>query len=114
MQLVERDRRLADALEKFGAPVRCADFLECNGDIGTFDRIVMNPPFSGGVDIAHIRHARAHLKPGGRLVALCADGPRQRAAFADDGAIVYESLPAGTFAEAGTGVNVALLIIGGR
>lgn len=114
LQLVERDRRLADALEKFGAPVRCADFLECNGDIGTFDRIVMNPPFSGGVDIAHIRHARAHLKPGGRLVALCADGPRQRAAFADDGAIVYESLPAGTFAEAGTGVNVALLIIGGR
>lgn len=109
--MVERDYRLAQALLKLGAPVRCADFLECNGDIGTFDRIIMNPPFSGGVDIAHIRHARAHLNPGGRLVALCADGPRQRAAFAEDDAIVYESLPAGTFTEAGTGVNVALLVI---
>jgi len=113
LQIVECDQRLAEALEKFGAPVRCADFLACNGELGTFDRIVMNPPFSGGVDIAHIRHAREHLSPGGRLVALCADGPRQRAAFADDGAIVYESLPAGTFAAAGTNVNVALLVIEG-
>jgi 16S rRNA G1207 methylase RsmC len=34
----------------------------------------MNPPFANGDDIKHITHA---LKPGGRLVAICANGPRQ-------------------------------------
>ena len=50
---------------------RQADFLECNGDLGTFDRIVMNPPFTNGDDIKHIMHALKMLKPGGRLVAIC-------------------------------------------
>jgi phospholipid N-methyltransferase len=56
---------------------RQADFLECNGDLGTFDRIVMNPPFANGDDIKHIMHALKMLKSGGRLVAICANGPRQ-------------------------------------
>jgi len=56
---------------------RQADFLECNGDLGTFDRIVMNPPFANADDIKHIMHAVKMLKPGGRLVAICANGPRQ-------------------------------------
>jgi phospholipid N-methyltransferase len=94
--------------------VRCADFLACNGDLGKFDRIVMNPPFTNGADIRHIQHARQFLKPGGRLVALCADGPRQREALqamAEDSGGYYEPLPAGTFAAQGTGVNVALLVV---
>ena len=41
----------------------------------------MNPPFDHGADIRHIEHARAKLKPGGRLVAICAAGPRQRERF---------------------------------
>jgi protein-L-isoaspartate O-methyltransferase len=92
------------------AEVVCGDFLEQNGDLGKFDRVVMNPPFENGADIKHIRHALTFLKPGGRLVALCADGPRQREALqpiADS----WESLPAGTFKEQGTNVNVALLTI---
>ena len=52
-----------------------------NGELGTFDRIVMNPPFDHGADIRHIEHARGKLKPGGRLVAICAAGPRQRERF---------------------------------
>jgi precorrin-6B methylase 2 len=56
---------------------RQADFLECNGDLGTFDRIVMNPPFANADDIKHIMHALKMLKSGGRLVAICANGPRQ-------------------------------------
>jgi hypothetical protein len=44
---------------------RCADFLECNGDLGTFDRVVMNPPFCRGSDIEHVKHAFGMLKPGG-------------------------------------------------
>ncbi len=87
-----------------------ADFLKCNGDLGTFDRIVMNPPFENGSDIKHIQHAISFLKPGGRLVALCANGPRQREKLVPL-ASEWEDLPQGTFASQGTGVNVALLVI---
>ncbi|PYQ57641.1 MAG: SAM-dependent methyltransferase [Acidobacteria bacterium] len=93
-----------------GLHIHQGDFLECNGEIGAFDRIVMNPPFSKGVDIKHIRHALDHLRPGGVLVALCANGSRQRNAL-QPLADLWEDLPPGSFKEAGTGVNVALLVI---
>jgi hypothetical protein len=51
---------------------RQADFLNCNGDLGTFDRIVMNPPFANADDIKHAllvlqenRPGRAELLPKG-------------------------------------------------
>jgi protein-L-isoaspartate O-methyltransferase len=90
--------------------IRCADFLECNGNLGKFDRIVMNPPFANGADIKHIEHARTFLKPGGRLVAICANGPRQRERLQ---AIASEwiDLPAGSFKSQGTNVNTALVVL---
>jgi hypothetical protein len=48
------------------------------------------------------------LKPGGRLVAICANGPRQREKLQPI-ASSWEDLPSGTFK--GTGVNAALLVI---
>jgi hypothetical protein len=95
--------------------VRCADFLQCSADaddLGLFDAVLMNPPFAQGADIEHITHALTMLKPGGRLVALCANGPRQNANLrplveACGGA--WEDLPADTFKEEGTGVRVALI-----
>lgn len=90
--------------------VRAADFLACNGDLGTFDRIIMNPPFQNGSDIEHIEHARKFLRPGGRLVAICANGPRQRAKLMPI-ADTWEDLPPDTFKDQGTGVNTALLVI---
>lgn len=88
--------------------VRCADFLSTSGDIGTFDRVVMNPPFDHGEDIRHVRHALEHLRPGGRLVAIVANGPKQREAFYDD-AEHWEDLESGTFA--GTSVRAALVVL---
>jgi protein-L-isoaspartate O-methyltransferase len=96
--------------------VHYGDFLSCNGDLGTFDRIVMNPPFKDGADIAHITHAVKFLRPGGRLVALCADGPRQGEKLrplAEGSGGWWESLPAGSFGEHGTNVRVAMLVIEG-
>jgi 16S rRNA G1207 methylase RsmC len=90
------------------------DFLEQNGNLGTFDRILMNPPFEHGADIKHIQHAIHALNPGGRLVAICANGPRQQAtlkAMAETSGGWYEELPAGTFADQGSNVNTALLVI---
>ena len=90
---------------------RCADFLSLTpADLGTFDRIVMNPPFGNAQDVRHILHARQFLAPGGVLVALCANGPRQRAAL-QPLATEWHSLPAGSFASEGTGVNVAMLVL---
>jgi protein-L-isoaspartate O-methyltransferase len=86
----------------------CMDFLEATEGQGCFDRVVMNPPFENGADIKHIRHALTFLRPGGRLVALCANGPRQQKEFADYN---YQPLPAGSFSSQGTGVNVAMVII---
>ena len=89
-----------------------ADFLSLNGELGEFDRIVMNPPFSGGVDVDHIRHALGKLKPDGRLVAICANGPQQRSAFLE-AASEWHDLPAGSFRSEGTKVAAAICVFNG-
>jgi protein-L-isoaspartate O-methyltransferase len=110
---VELNHGLAEGLRaKFTAPavqVVCADFLEWAATPGrpTFDRIAMNPPFDNGADIRHIEAARKLLAPGGRLVAICANGPRQARAFAE----VWderEELESGTFE--GTGARACILV----
>lgn len=111
---VEFDYRLADRLRARFDDVRQADFLQCGQELGQFDRVLMNPPFNDGADIAHIKHAYSMLKPGGVLVAICANGPRQNAqlrplAEATGGS--WETLPVGSFLNAGTNVNTAMLVI---
>lgn len=75
-----------------------------------YDRVIMNPPFKNGEDIKHIQHALKFLHRGGVLVALCADGPRQKTAL-EPLAELWEPLPAGSFKEQGTNVNVVLMVI---
>lgn len=87
-----------------------ADFLKCNGNLGTFDRIIMNPPFKNAADIKHIQHARALLNPGGKLVAICANGSRQQDQLKPL-ATTWEELPEDTFKSAGTGVRTVMLSI---
>jgi protein-L-isoaspartate O-methyltransferase len=108
---VEINAGLARQLEasRPAADVRCADFLACNGELGLFDRIVMNPPFAGGADIAHVRHALGKLAPGGRLVAIVANGPRQREKLMPE-AEEWVDLPAGSFESSGTGVHAAIAV----
>jgi 16S rRNA G1207 methylase RsmC len=88
---------------------RCGDFLQMSGDVlGRFDRIVMNPPFDHGADIKHVEHARQFLAEGGRLVAIMANGPRQREKFEPD-ATAWIDLLAGTFI--GTSARAAIVVI---
>lgn len=89
-----------------------ADFLACDAERlgGPFDCVLMNPPFKMGADIKHINHAAGLLVPGGRLVALCANGPRQRAKLmpiADE----WHELPAGSFKSEGTNVDAAIVVV---
>ncbi len=93
------------------ATLKQGDFLAKDADDlgGLFDGVIMNPPFKQWRDIKHIRHALDKLKPGGRLVAICANGPRQREQLqplADE----WHDLPAKTFAKEGTNVNASLIV----
>lgn len=112
---VEINGNLVNELTRMGLSgtrIHQADFLQCNGDLGKFDAVIMNPPFENAVDIKHITHALTMLKPGGRLVAICANGPRQNTQLrplVESMSGTWESLPAGTFTESGTGVNTVLL-----
>jgi phospholipid N-methyltransferase len=91
------------------------DFLEFQGhELSQFDRILMNPPFENASDIKHIRHAWELLKPGGRLVAICANGSRQNRElrpFVEENGGDWEELPNDTFKEQGTGVRTVLLVV---
>lgn len=92
--------------------VVCGDFLKCNGDLGKFDAVIMNPPFANAQDIVHIKHALTFLKPGGRLVAICVGGSRQAAELqplVEQHGGTWERLPPDTFKEQGTSVNTVLL-----
>lgn len=88
--------------------VQHADFLTWEAP-HLFDRIIMNPPFERGSDIQHIERAAKMLAPGGRLVALCAAGPRQEKAMEALGA-TWETLEPGAFKSEGTNVNVAMIV----
>jgi predicted RNA methylase len=109
---VEINLGLAQRLRNLhpGISVIQADFLNVGMGLGEFDRVIMNPPFDRGLDIKHILHARELLATGGRLVAVCADGSRQREAF-EPIAELYDSLPADAFEAQGTGVRTALVVL---
>lgn len=86
------------------------DFLNCDRDrLGLFDCVVMNPPFKMGRDIKHINHARSLVAPGGVLVSVCANGPRQNAKLKPE-ADEWIVLPAGSFKSEGTRVETAIAV----
>ncbi|WP_395008250.1 DUF3560 domain-containing protein [Undibacterium sp.] len=114
---VEINQNLASRLkhEFPKTKVLCSDFLSLQTDeIGQFDRIIMNPPFTNGQDIKHIKHAYSLLKPNGRLVAICMAGNRQKEALmplVEQSGGIWEPLPANSFMQSGTGVNTVLLTL---
>ncbi|MEQ6475132.1 PLxRFG domain-containing protein [Comamonas sp. wu1-DMT] len=88
-----------------------------------YDRIIMNPPFSKGRDIQHVRHAYELLRPGGRLVAIMGEGAffhGNKAAedfrtWLDDLGATSERLPDGSFMDpslpVNTGVSARMVVI---
>jgi protein-L-isoaspartate O-methyltransferase len=109
---VEINPQLVEMLARCGVSgvsVRQGDFLEMNDELGEFDRVVMNPPFNRGADIEHVEHARKFLKPGGRLMAVVANGPWQRERLLPV-ASAWIDLLAGSFRAQGTNVNAAIVI----
>ena len=87
------------------------DFLTMTpGDTGFFDAVIMNPPFHMRSDIKHLLHALTFLKPGGKLAAICMAGPHREAQLRPL-ASKWISLDPATFAETGTRIQTAMLLI---
>lgn len=91
-----------------------ADFLVLKpSDLGEFDRVVMNPPFSKNQDVRHVAHALKFLKSGGVLVAIMSPNT-QRKAFDEllsAGRSEVFEVPEGAFAESGTSIRTIILKI---
>lgn len=113
---IELAHDLAEILREKGHNVVWRDFLEHSG---TYDRILMNPPFENAQDIVHVRHAYTCLATGGILVTIMSEGPffRQDRKATDFRAWLNsvsgqsERLPERAFYQSGTGVQTRLVII---
>jgi predicted RNA methylase len=113
---VEVNSTLCDILKGKGHNVIRSDFREA-GDLGRYDAVIMNPPFERGQDCEHVARAWEFVKPGGALVAIMGASVSFRKQrpysgfrdFVEANGGTFEPIPAGTFAESGTGVASVLL-----
>ena len=116
-----RARARVGELNNGPATFDARDFLAMPAE-PVYSAIVMNPPFSGDADIAHVRAAWNWLRPGGRLVAITSVGWTQtdrggggrqtRAEFRgwlEGLGVEVETIEAGAFASSGTQVASVLL-----
>ena len=122
VECIEIQPKLAEELRGAGpyARVMEKDFLtHAPGEGRSYDRIVMNPPFDGGLDIAHVEHALRFLGPGGRLVAVMSAGTefretRQAKRFREtmkEYNARWIDLPQGAFESVGTKVNTIMIVL---
>lgn len=118
VEACEVNYTLRELLQLKGVNLVAYDFMEY-APAYQYDAILMNPPFEGGRDIEHIRKAFTHLKPGGRMAAICAASVdfRQDAKYSDFrdwlgeiGADI-EPIEAGAFKKSGTGVSARMILI---
>lgn len=106
------------ALRSHGFEAKCCDFL-ATVPARLYDCVVMNPPFAGQADVAHITHALNFLELGGRLAAIASAGVvfRDNRAGIDFRELVsahggyIEPLPPGSFKESGTMVNAVVVTL---
>lgn len=129
---VEIDKALCAELAQTicgGLHVFNADFMEWRPVSRIpIDRVIMNPPFSGNQDIAHVTRALGFLRPGGTLVAIMSrhftfanDGPSkdfralidypQCRPYGKVSDATVETLSDNTFKSEGTGVGAVLVTI---
>ena len=101
-----------EVLRAKGYPVvHCGDFLEWAVDReAAFDKILMNPPFTGGQAQAHLSAAVACLAPGGTLVAILPSSMATRwRPDASSVTVEFEEERFGAFPGVSIGVVVAVV-----
>ncbi len=91
------------------------DFLKLSiKELGSFDYIVMNPPYTRGTWAKHLVKAVSHLRPDGQLLAILPDTEQAIMKALDETGIgfssrLFDSLPEGSFKESGTMVRTGVL-----
>jgi phospholipid N-methyltransferase len=78
LDAVELRPAFQELLKAKGHAVVGGDFIAWDGNGRQYDRVLMNPPFEKGTDMAHVRQAFNYVKGGGRLVAIMSNGFRFR------------------------------------
>jgi hypothetical protein len=120
LEVIEPVLRLREILQIKGYKLVGDDFLQVStADLGTYNRIIMNPPFERQQDLDHIRHAYKLLAPCGALVSVLSPSFEFRSdrkstefrAWLDEVNATWENLPDGAFKASGTGVSTRLLVI---
>ncbi len=117
---IEQSHKMVELLRMKGYTVDQGDFLEREPK-AEYDRIMMNPPFGGGADMDHVRHAYEFLKPGGKLVAIVSEGVFGRSGskeksfrdWLDELGGDSEKMPEGSFLQSDvkTGVRTRMITI---
>lgn len=118
--VVELMEQNIKALERQGYTPHAGDFLSMDAKtLGTFDKIIANPPFTKNQDIDHIRHMYSLLNDGGRIVSMASIGwmtgsQKKQIEFRewlnDLGADIV-NISSGEFKESGTMVSTCLITI---
>lgn len=105
--------------EKGYTPIE-RDFLTVRpSELGVFDAIIANPPFTKNQDIDHVMHMTQFLKPGGSLSVIMSTSwmnstQKKHVAFREflqSQDMLATPIEAGAFAESGTGVPTIRLDI---
>lgn len=104
---IEYDAGRAQQARGKGHKVLTANFLEVEPQ-PVYDRVVMNPPFSGTHYVKHVKHAMKFLKPDGVLITIL-----PASAWYEHKLLTgrWEDLPMGSFRESGTNINTGFLMI---
>lgn len=118
---IELNHDLVNYCNKTGlGDVTQADFLETNPEKHpSYDVILMNPPFEGGLDVKHVLHALKFLAPEGTIAAIMGAGVifNSRSPYTQFRSLVEElggefhPMPANSFKESGTSVSSVLVTI---
>ncbi len=108
------------ALKAKGYDVIDRSFLDCSPrELGMFDVIVANPPFTRNMDIEHVEHMWEFLREGGCLSVLMSTswigGSQRRQAlfqeFLEQHGASIERVEPGAFKESGTNVAVTHVVV---
>ena len=106
------------ALKEKGYSVHEHDFLSLGqAELGSFDFVIMNPPFSGQQDLAHVKHALSFLKADGQITAIVSSqfknsSTKESLNFRDLMALSeadVRPLGQGAFKESGTNASTELI-----
>jgi len=110
----EVNHTLYNILKDKGVAMVGDDFMEHSG---SYDRVIMNPPFERTQDIDHVMHAFGMLGEMGRLVSVMSPFANRSGAKSEaflklveeNGS--WEKLPSKSFKQSGTNVETVLVIL---